>query len=218
MKEAVFSASSDMNISSRYHSERNEDGSRIMRVIRSKEKMNPDVDSIYYNNIELKKARIVTDNQYDLIMKFWKLNRKKKNHLNHRNHNFQRIDALRTLHHTEKADIKRKSHHRVLTKKVKRSWENIRVQRNVDTFSPDRKENRSSVETADVSQESTYDNCLHPEYLVYTWVLSLIALASTLKLYFLIKTILAITMVAVYSLFILVFYPEVFANAQSHNK
>lgn len=219
MKEAVFSASSDMNISSRYHSERNEDGSRVMRVIRSKEKMNSDMDTTYYNNMERKKPRIVTDNQYDLIMKLWQLNRKKKNHLNHSYHHFQRIDALYTLHHrpTEKADIKRKSRHKVPTRKVKRSWENIRVQRNVDTYSHSRKENRSNVETADMSQESTYDNCLHPEYLVYTWVLSLIALASTLKLYFLIKTILAITMVAVYSLFILVFYPEVFVNVHSHD-
>ncbi|XP_065212348.1 adenylyl cyclase 78C-like isoform X3 [Planococcus citri] len=76
----------------------------------------------------------------------------------------------------------------------------------------------STSDKIDVSTQSTYpDDCLHPEYLVYTWVLSLIALATTLKLYFLIKTLLAVSMVAIYTLFILVFYPEVFANAHSHS-
>lgn len=42
-------------------------------------------------------------------------------------------------------------------------------------------------------------NCMHPEYVVYTWVLSMIALATALKLYYLIKLLLAILMVALYT-------------------
>lgn len=59
--------------------------------------------------------------------------------------------------------------------------------------------------------------CLHPEYLVYTWVLSLIALATTLKLYFLVKTMLAVIMVMAYASCILIFYSNVFvAGKFSH--
>lgn len=52
--------------------------------------------------------------------------------------------------------------------------------------------------------------CDHPEYIVFTWVLCLIALATALKLYYLIKTFLAIIMVAVYTILILVFFENVF--------
>lgn len=36
-----------------------------------------------------------------------------------------------------------------------------------------------------------FDSCSHPEYLVFSWVLCLIALATALKLYYIIKTIMA---------------------------
>jgi adenylate cyclase 8 len=52
--------------------------------------------------------------------------------------------------------------------------------------------------------------CVHPEHLVFTWVLCMIALATTLKLYFLVKTALALVMVTVYTLLIVVHYPQVF--------
>lgn len=45
-------------------------------------------------------------------------------------------------------------------------------------------------------------DCMHPEYVVYTWVLSMIALATVLKLYYLIKLLLAILMVALYTVLI----------------
>lgn len=53
------------------------------------------------------------------------------------------------------------------------------------------------------------DDCVHPEYLVFTWVLCLIALATTLKLYFLVKTFLASIMVAVYTVLTSLAYPQV---------
>ncbi|KAL1449558.1 hypothetical protein WDU94_002051 [Cyamophila willieti] len=54
------------------------------------------------------------------------------------------------------------------------------------------------------------DKCVHPEWLVFTWVLCLVALATTLKLYFVVKAMLAVLMVTMYSLLILVFYPTIF--------
>jgi len=56
------------------------------------------------------------------------------------------------------------------------------------------------------------DDCVHPEYLVFTWVLCLIALATTLKLYFLVKTLLASAMVAVYTGLTSLAYPQVFSQ------
>lgn len=52
--------------------------------------------------------------------------------------------------------------------------------------------------------------CFHPEYIIFTWVLCLIALATALKLYYLIKTFLAIIMVALYTILILVPFDLVF--------
>uniref|UniRef100_A0A8D8ZKP8 adenylate cyclase n=2 Tax=Cacopsylla melanoneura TaxID=428564 RepID=A0A8D8ZKP8_9HEMI len=54
------------------------------------------------------------------------------------------------------------------------------------------------------------EKCVHPEWLVFTWVLCLVALATTLKLYFVVKAMLAVLMVTMYSLLILVFYPTIF--------
>ncbi|KAI5714251.1 hypothetical protein M8J76_013608 [Diaphorina citri] len=54
------------------------------------------------------------------------------------------------------------------------------------------------------------DKCVHPEWLVFTWVLCLVALATTLKLYFVVKALLAVLMVTMYGLLILVFYPDIF--------
>lgn len=59
---------------------------------------------------------------------------------------------------------------------------------------------------------STYDDCPHPEYIVFTWVLCMVALATALKLYYLIKLFLAIVMVAVYSILILLGYNAVFTG------
>lgn len=48
--------------------------------------------------------------------------------------------------------------------------------------------------------------CYRPEYVVFTWILCLVALTSILKLYYLIKTCLAIVNVAMYSGLLLVYY------------
>lgn len=60
------------------------------------------------------------------------------------------------------------------------------------------------------SQNTT---CSHPEYLVFTWVLCLIALATGLKLYYLVKTFMAFIMVCCYAMLISFIFPEVFEFA-----
>lgn len=57
--------------------------------------------------------------------------------------------------------------------------------------------------------------CLHPEYMVFTWVLCLIALATGLKLYYLVKTCMAFIMLSCYSILILIIFPDVFARSIS---
>nr|XP_023015323.1 adenylate cyclase type 8-like [Leptinotarsa decemlineata] len=53
------------------------------------------------------------------------------------------------------------------------------------------------------SSEQIEFDCKHPEYIVFTWVLCLIALATALKLYYLIKLLLAFVMVTVYAILII---------------
>lgn len=52
--------------------------------------------------------------------------------------------------------------------------------------------------------------CVNSEYLVFTWVMCLVALATTLKLYFLIKTLLAFIMVSFYAFLVIAGYPNIF--------
>lgn len=46
--------------------------------------------------------------------------------------------------------------------------------------------------------------CVHREYIVFTWVLCLVSLATALKLYYLIKAIMALAMVAFYTTLIFI--------------
>lgn len=110
---------------------------------------------------------------------------------------------------------KGRTHTRGDAEEARNSWKIRRRKRALNETAPETQNQSQNIAVATYPKGS-YKNCLHPEYLVYTWVLSLIALATTLKLYFLIKTLLAALMVAVYALFILVFYPQVFANAHIH--
>ncbi|XP_011505065.1 PREDICTED: adenylate cyclase type 8 [Ceratosolen solmsi marchali] len=74
-------------------------------------------------------------------------------------------------------------------------------ERNVTTTSPHLE--RKSLEEV---------QCLRPEYIVFTWILCLIALASALKLYYLVKTALATIIVLVYAVLILVVSKDRFSN------
>lgn len=57
-------------------------------------------------------------------------------------------------------------------------------------------------------------DCIRPEYMVFTWILCLIALASALKLYYLVKTALAAAIVLVYAVLILVVCKDMFTEAE----
>lgn len=64
--------------------------------------------------------------------------------------------------------------------------------------------------TNDTKLPIDYRNCVHPEYVVFSWVLCLIALAAALKLYYLVKFFMAITMVCCNAILILFVFPEDF--------
>nr|CAD7394065.1 unnamed protein product [Timema cristinae] len=64
-----------------------------------------------------------------------------------------------------------------------------------------------------VTPSNHHEMCTHPEYIVFTWVLCLVALATCLKLYYLVKTALAAVMVTTVSMLIIYVYPLVFQMA-----
>lgn len=64
--------------------------------------------------------------------------------------------------------------------------------------------NVSSLRSSLINDDfDTPDPCSHPEYMVFTWILCLIALATGLKLYYLVKTFMALIMVICYAILIL---------------
>lgn len=62
--------------------------------------------------------------------------------------------------------------------------------------------------------ELMIDYCFHPEYVVFTWILCLVALTTTLRLYYLVKTFLAVILVTVFSLLITVAFPVLFSEPE----
>lgn len=60
------------------------------------------------------------------------------------------------------------------------------------------------------TKEKTIDKCIHPEYMVFSWILCLIALNSALKLYFLVKFFMASSMVSCFAILILFVFTEDF--------
>ncbi|KAL7734736.1 hypothetical protein ACLKA6_011024 [Drosophila palustris] len=57
------------------------------------------------------------------------------------------------------------------------------------------------------SSNGNEKGCVHQEYIVFTWVLCLVSLATALKLYYLVKAIMALGMVAFYTTFIFIQFP-----------
>ncbi|CAH0722953.1 unnamed protein product, partial [Brenthis ino] len=64
----------------------------------------------------------------------------------------------------------------------------------------------NTVTQEDTLNEEIIGECYKPEYVVFTWILCLVALTSILKLYYLIKTLMAILNVAMYSVLLLLYY------------
>lgn len=69
-----------------------------------------------------------------------------------------------------------------------------------------------ALRTLDDDFEKTV--CIRPEYMVFTWILCLIALASALKLYYLVKTALAAAIVLVYAVLILIVCKDMFTETE----
>jgi adenylate cyclase 8 len=78
-----------------------------------------------------------------------------------------------------------------------------------EVFTETANEQRSTIEIDDDLGTLPLP-CLQPEYVVFSWVLCLIALATALKLYYLVKTFMALGLVATFCVLILVVFPEVF--------
>lgn len=77
--------------------------------------------------------------------------------------------------------------------------------------------NHTFTYNTDINQYLNEPNysCSHPEYLVFTWILCLIALATGLKLYYLVKTFMATIMVVSYAVLISVIFPNVFESSSN---
>lgn len=75
------------------------------------------------------------------------------------------------------------------------------------------RDNSDQADNSTVSICDTY--CKHPEYIVFTWVLCMIALATALKLYYLVKLLLTLVMVAIYTILILLPYKPIFDDVKS---
>ncbi|XP_072935592.1 adenylyl cyclase 78C [Epargyreus clarus] len=56
------------------------------------------------------------------------------------------------------------------------------------------------------SDKEKYEECYKPEYVVFTWILCLVALTTILKVYYLIKTFIAVINVLMYSALLLKYY------------
>ncbi|XP_058129316.1 adenylyl cyclase 78C [Anopheles ziemanni] len=96
---------------------------------------------------------------------------------------------------------------------LRRDLEGITVATNQTTIGEEFTTEALDLQTTDEpeAQPTTYHaSCVHPEYVVFTWVLCLISLATALKLYYLVKTFMAIAMVACYSFLILLVFERVF--------
>lgn len=93
---------------------------------------------------------------------------------------------------------------------VKESNRKLAMKQEAEMVQQQQHETPENDEEEDDEPEILPRECIHPEYVVFTWVLCLVALATALKLYYLVKTCLAIIMVTVYTLLIMLAYPDAF--------
>jgi adenylate cyclase 8 len=95
-------------------------------------------------------------------------------------------------------------------KRCKRTAEDDSGTTTVEENSLSKPDLRSDATSLHANGDRDPEQCLAPEYIVYTWVLCLVALATALKLYYLVKTTLASAMVSVFTTLILVAYKDIF--------
>ncbi|XP_012222680.1 adenylyl cyclase 78C isoform X3 [Linepithema humile] len=92
-------------------------------------------------------------------------------------------------------------------------------QRKILSVAEQEAESRSPVPLALRTLDDDFEKtsvCIRPEYMVFTWILCLIALASALKLYYLVKTALAAAIVLVYAVLILVVCKDMFTETEKN--
>ncbi|XP_013196193.2 adenylyl cyclase 78C [Amyelois transitella] len=81
--------------------------------------------------------------------------------------------------------------------------------------------NNTCALNANTSDSEVYEilkgECFRPEYVVFTWILCLVALTSILKLYYLIKTCLAIVNATAYSALLLHYYNVYYISTEPDN-
>lgn len=120
-----------------------------------------------------------------------------------------------TVHHiTEKTDPNKQHCNTSCLKSLinNLSYKNLSNSIDNKTFYNSNRLKRStgSTTTNFDKRSENINKCVHPEYIVFSWVLCLIALATALKLYYLIKTFLAVILVIVYTVFILKPFNELY--------
>nr|XP_026484478.1 adenylate cyclase type 8 [Vanessa tameamea] len=86
-----------------------------------------------------------------------------------------------------------------------------------DTLLNSTTENFTKTAQSILSEEAKIGECYKPEYVVFTWIICLVALTSILKLYYLIKTVLAIINVAMYSILLLIYYNVDYYSSATHD-
>ncbi|XP_076685678.1 adenylyl cyclase 78C isoform X3 [Andrena cerasifolii] len=120
----------------------------------------------------------------------------------------RRKEFFRFYRHEQRRGLPSGRHYRRLT----------RDRRNEDVVSrkmlspPEAEPGLDALYSIDYDEEVTLEStCVRPEYIVFTWILCLIALASALKLYYLVKTALATIIVSTYAVLILVVCKDFFS-------
>lgn len=129
-------------------------------------------------------------------------------------HVVDRNDLARTLSRREFFRFYRyekhygaRRHHRRFARKREAGLRSRKALSIVDDLST-----TNSTDSLLIEEDAHDRSCLRPEYIVFTWILCLIALASALKLYYLVKTGLATIIVMMYAILILVGCKNLFLN------
>ncbi|XP_029674751.1 adenylyl cyclase 78C isoform X1 [Formica exsecta] len=108
--------------------------------------------------------------------------------------------------HYEKPEAGSRHYRRVARKRE--------IQRKILSVADDENQTHPlTLKNLDVLEETS---CIRPEYMVFTWILCLIALASALKLYYLVKTALAAAIVLVYAVLILIVCKGMFTEGERY--
>ena len=114
-----------------------------------------------------------------------------------------RREYHRRFYRYEKHYAPRHRHHHRRLARARREA-NLQSRRVLSIVHQDENSTQSLENLENLRDIRVDEGCLRPEYIVFSWILCLIALASALKLYYLVKTALATMIVLMYTIIILV--------------